>query len=218
MSKLCKKSKFPYKKTRLCSLYKHRNFGTFHFLSFCVSRFGTEFHVIDGKWFVARVTAMPIFNFMEISSLFLQKSNHFPHFMAVDGYFSPQTGYFSEYIGTTTLLTISEMITFKSNRWKVIGMTGVEIKAKSLIIWRYLWRARRPISWKKVWCTCHRMRRMLQEVEQYQDPESWIYLQAQRVVTEVQRQVLSDITIGRNEMIEQACRAAGWEPQLGCWG
>ena len=61
-------------------------------------------------------------------------------------------------------------------------------------------------------------RRMLQEVEQYQDPESWIYLQAQRVVTEVQRQVLSDITIGRNEMIEQACRAAGWESQLGCWG
>ena len=28
-------------------------------------------------------------------------------------------------------------------------------------------------------------RRMLQEVEQYQDPESWIYLQAQRVVTDV---------------------------------
>ncbi|MCQ4774823.1 hypothetical protein NE634_13955 [Lacrimispora saccharolytica] len=56
-------------------------------------------------------------------------------------------------------------------------------------------------------------RRMLQEVEQYQDPESWIYLQAQRVVTEVQKQVLPDIIIGRNEMIEQACRAAGWDSQ-----
>ncbi len=56
-------------------------------------------------------------------------------------------------------------------------------------------------------------RRMLQEVEQYQDPESWIYLQAQRVVTDVQRQVLSDITIGRADMIEQACRAAAWDSQ-----
>ena len=56
-------------------------------------------------------------------------------------------------------------------------------------------------------------RRMLQEVEQYTDPECWIYLQAQRVVTDVQRQVLSDITIGRNDMIEQACRAAGWDSQ-----
>ena len=56
-------------------------------------------------------------------------------------------------------------------------------------------------------------RRMLQEVEQYQDPESWIYLQAQRVVTEVQKRVLPDIIIGRNEMIEQACRAAGWDSQ-----
>ncbi len=56
-------------------------------------------------------------------------------------------------------------------------------------------------------------RRMLQEVEQYQDPEIWVYLQAQRVVTDVQRQVLSDITIGRNEMVEQACRAAGWDSQ-----
>ena len=56
-------------------------------------------------------------------------------------------------------------------------------------------------------------RMMLQEIEKYQDPESWIYLQAQRVVTEVQRQVLSDITIGRNDMIEQACRVAGWDSQ-----
>ena len=56
-------------------------------------------------------------------------------------------------------------------------------------------------------------RRMLQEIEKYQDPESWIYLQAERVVTEVQKQVLSDITIGRNEMVEQACRAAGWDSQ-----
>ena len=56
-------------------------------------------------------------------------------------------------------------------------------------------------------------RRMLQEVEQYTDPEGWIYLQAQRVVTDVQRQVLSDITIGRADMIEQACRAAGWDSQ-----
>lgn len=56
-------------------------------------------------------------------------------------------------------------------------------------------------------------RRMLQEVEQYTDPESWIYLQAQRVVTDVQRQVLSDITIGRNEMVEQACKSAGWDSQ-----
>ena len=56
-------------------------------------------------------------------------------------------------------------------------------------------------------------RRMLQEVEQYQDTEGWIYLQAQRVVTDVQRQVLSDITIGRIEMVEQACRAAGWDSQ-----
>lgn len=56
-------------------------------------------------------------------------------------------------------------------------------------------------------------RRMLQEIEQYTDPESWIYLQAQRVVTDVQRQVLSDITIGRNEMVEQACRSAGWDSQ-----
>lgn len=56
-------------------------------------------------------------------------------------------------------------------------------------------------------------RRMLQEIEKYQDPESWIYLQAQRVVTEVQKQVLPDIIIGRNEMIEQACRAVGWDSQ-----
>lgn len=56
-------------------------------------------------------------------------------------------------------------------------------------------------------------RRIAQEVEQYQDPESWIYLQAQRVVTDVQRQVLSDITIGRSEMVEQACKSAGWDSQ-----
>ena len=56
-------------------------------------------------------------------------------------------------------------------------------------------------------------RRMLQEAEQYTDPASWIYLQAQRVVTDVQRQVLSNITIGRAEMVEQACRAAGWDSQ-----